>query len=53
MKITIERPSYKNTITIESEGDDLTLDKLIDEMINPALHAMGFAEKSIEELFGK
>jgi len=51
MKITIEIPSYKTTITIEKNGDDFTMEKLIEEMIIPALRAMGYAEKTIEEYF--
>lgn len=51
MKITIERPSYKNIITIEEDGDDFTLPRLIELLIIPALKAMEFSSETIEKYF--
>jgi len=53
MKLTIKRPSYKTSIIIEIDNDDLTLDAVIEKLIIPALKGMEFSEENINEVFNK
>ena len=57
MKLTFEpTDSYENdefphpTITISYPYDDLTIDKLWDDVIGPALLAWGFHKTTVKEL---
>ncbi len=53
MKLIIERPSYHSTITIEKDYDDLTLPKIISDLIIPALKAIEYSEENIYKIFGE
>ena len=51
MKIILEQPSYKKVVTIETEADDLTITDIRDELLIPALLAVGFHPNNVQELF--
>jgi len=51
MKIILEQPSYKKVVTIETEADDLTITDIRDELLIPALLALGFHPQNVQDLF--
>lgn len=52
MKITIERPFYKQKISLEIEGDDLPVSKIVEDLIEPAFLALGFSQCAIDRALG-
>jgi hypothetical protein len=50
MKITLEQPSYGVTVTVAVDSDDLTIERTIDELIEPALLALGYHPASIKSV---
>ena len=53
MKITLEQPSYARQVTIEVGSDDLTISEVWEDLIKPALLALGYHPKNIDELVGE
>jgi len=51
MKITLEQPSYKKIIVIQSQSDDLTIMDVRDELLIPALLALGYHPQNVQDLF--
>ena len=47
MQITLKE--YDRTITILSGNDGMNIDDVIDELIKPALIAVGFSERLVDE----
>ena len=53
MKLTLEQPSYARSVTIEVGSDDLTISEVWEDLIKPALLALGYHPKNVDELVGK
>ena len=53
MKLTIEQPSYARQVTIEVGSDDLTISEVWEDLIKPALLAMLYHPKCVDELVGE
>ena len=57
MKITLESTEHdinlslstKRLVSIEVDDDNLTMDRVIDELVKPVLIAYGFHPKTVEE----
>ena len=49
MKLTLE--SYGKLVSIETESDDLTIDEVFEELVEPAVLAAGFQRKSIDNYY--
>lgn len=49
MKITVEDSGKidHNKITVESKFDDLSIDQVYEDLVEPALIAYGFSEKIV------
>lgn len=54
MKITLEttqsEPKYSHSVQITTNGDDLNIHHVWDDLIVPALLGFGFGQSSIDEL---
>lgn len=54
MKITLEttqsEPKYSHSVQITTNGDDLNIYHVWDDLIVPALLGFGFGQSSIDEL---
>ena len=53
MKIILEQPSYARQVTIEVGSDDLTIGEVWEDLIKPALLALGYHPKTVDELVGE
>jgi len=53
MKLTLEQPSYARSVTIEVGSDDLTISEVWEDLIKPALLAMSYHPKNVDELVGE
>jgi len=53
MRITIEQKSYKRKISVEVEDDDLPLSNAIEELVKPALCAIGYHTNNVEDYYTK
>lgn len=47
MRLTLEQPSYKRTVIIEEEDDDLNLDDVFQKLVEPAIVALGFSQEAV------
>lgn len=47
MRLTLEQPSYKRTVIIEEDGDDLSLDDVFQKLVEPAIVALGFSQEVV------
>ena len=50
MKLTIERPTYKEKYTFEDDSDDLGLDEL-HEIWEKALFSLGYQQETIKRFY--
>jgi hypothetical protein len=53
MKLTLEQPSYARSVTIEVGSDDLAIGEVWEDLIKPALLAMSYHPKCVDELVGE
>ena len=51
-KTSITIQTEYNTVTIEVPKDGLTIHEMMDEIIGPALLAVGYLESSVKEYIG-
>lgn len=53
MKLVIDRPKYKDCITVEHKSDDLSVDEIVERLVRPALLGLGFHADSIVDVIGE
>ena len=53
MKLTLEQQSYARSVTIEVGSDDLAIGEVWEDLIKPALLALGYHPKTVDELVGE
>jgi hypothetical protein len=53
MKIILEQPSYARQVIIEVGSDDLGIAEVWEDLIKPALLALGYHYKTVESLVGE
>lgn len=53
MKTTLTLENQYGKYTIEVNKTDLSIDQLFEELIDPMLHAMGYAQETIDEYLGR